>query len=248
MPRPSDRAWGLVVALGLLAGPACSSRVETQVVDVGRHRVRFVCPAGWEHLDHGRQQLFRRGESQLSLTDLGPATPAAMVEELEAAERLWRDGPRRDAFERVRELRAPALRFAPSRQRADFWKPWTDVTYVPEAADSAAIGPAFAALIEGTKVFAEVTPEHMVEYVVILASDGRGREIAHRERRTIHGAPWIEVETWDRVSHLGRSRVAFVVDRGYLLALAIDWGRFERTGSVFEAVLASLEVTADPPR
>jgi hypothetical protein len=145
-------------------------------------------------------------------------------------------------------LRSPSLRFAPSQQRADFWKPWTDVTYIPDLADSSAIGAAFEALIEGTRTFAKVTPESMLEYVLVLTSDAtRRREIGHRDRRTIHGSDWIEVETWDRVSHLDRSRVAFLESDGYLLVLSIDRGRFEETGPGFEALLTSLDVSRRLP-
>jgi hypothetical protein len=207
-----------------------------------------MLPKGWEHLDHGRQQLFRNGESQISLVDLGPGTRDAMVSELRAADSLWRAGRRRDAFQRVRQLRSPALRLAPSQQRADFWKPWTDATYIPEAVDSFAIGTAFEALVTGTRVFAEVTSESMVEYVLMLSSDMRRRAIGHRDRRMIHGSAWMELETWDRVSHLYRSRTAFLANNGYLLVLAIDHGRFEETGPGFEALLTSLEVAAGAPR
>lgn len=246
MPRPSDAALCLALVLGLGAGPGCSG-VRTQTVEVGHHRVRFALPKGWEHLDHGQQQLFRNGESQISLVDLGPATPGAMVRELRAAESLWRAGRRRDAFERVRTLRSPALRFAPSQQRADFWKPWTDVTYIPDAADSAAIGPAFEGLIEGTGMFARVTPEQMLEYALTLTSDMRRREIGRRNPRAIHGSVWTDVETWDHVSHLNRSRVAFMLNDGYLLVLAIDRGVFEQESPAFEALLTSFEVAPAAP-
>jgi hypothetical protein len=202
-----------------------------------------VLPRGWEHLDHGRQQLFRNGEAQISLVDLGSATRDAMVSELRSAESLWRDGHRRDAFQRVRELRSPALRFATSHQRAEFWRPWTDVTYIPDLADSFAIGTGFEALITGTGTLAEVTPQRLLEYVLLLTSDTRRREIGHRDKRTIHGSDWIDVETWDPVSHLDRSRLAFLEDGGYLLVLAIDHGLYEETGPVFEALLTSLDLS-----
>jgi len=246
MPRRRDRLLRVAAALLLSCGPGCSS-VKTQTAVVGHHRVRFVLPQGWEHLDHGRQQLFRLGEAQVSLVDLGPATRDAMVRELEAADSLWRSGRRRDAFQRVRELRSPALRFAPSLQRADFWKPWTDVTYIPEAADSFAIGTAFEALIAGTAVFAPVTTDRVLEYVLVLTTETQRREIGHRDRRKIHGSEWIDVETWNRVSHLDRSRVAFAVDDGYLLVLAIDHGRSEQAAPGFEALLTSLELGAGAP-
>lgn len=242
MPRRSDPGLGLALVLILTAGQGCTTAEKPRTIEVGHHRVRFVLPEGWEHLDHGRQQLFRNGETQISLVDLGPGTREGMVSELRAADSLFRAGRRKDAFQRVRRLHSPALRFAPSRQRADFWKPWTDVTYIPDLAESTAVLAAFEALIAGTKVLAEDTPERMLGYVLALTADMRRREIGRRSQRTIHGARWFEVETWDRVSHLYRSRVAFVENEGYLLALAIDHGVFELAAPTFEALLASLKV------
>lgn len=243
MPRPSEASLGLALILVMAVGPGCSAgNTKPQTVEVGHHRVTFVLPEDWEHLDHGRQQLFRNGETQISLVDLGPGTREGMVRELRAADSLWRAGRRRDAFQRVRQLRSPALRFAPSPLRADFWKPWTDVTYVPDLADSSAIGTAFEALIAGTGMFSEVSPESMIEYVLTLTSGDKSREIGHRDRRTINGSQWVVVETWDRVSHLYRSRVAFAENHGYLLVLAFDRGVFERAAPGFEALLTSLQV------
>ncbi len=99
----------------------------------------------------------------------------------------------------------------------------------------------------GADALADVTPADMLQYVLELASDPRRREIGSETRRTIHGLVWTEVELWDRVSHLNRTRVAFLENDGHLLALAIDRGPIALTGPGFEAVLASLEVVADTP-
>jgi len=49
------------------------------------------------------------------------------------------------------------------------------------------------------------------------------------------------------VSHMNRSRVAYVVNRGYLLVLSTDHGLYEVSAPAFEALLASMEVTAATP-
>jgi len=90
------------VALALACGCSGSHAARVQVADVGRHQVRFTIPDGWEHLDHGRAQLLRLGEAQLTLADLGPVSAEAMARELEGARALWLSGRRLDAFERVR--------------------------------------------------------------------------------------------------------------------------------------------------
>src|SRR5262249_43746413 len=141
----TERAALLALALAWALVPGCARRSVGTPSDmaVGHHRVHFVTPQGWEHLDHGREQLFRCNDAQLSLVDLGPVTREGMVSELKAAKGTWLAGRRRDAFDRVRELRSPALRYAAWQQRTEFWGPWADVAYAPEAADSFAIGPAF---------------------------------------------------------------------------------------------------------
>lgn len=246
MPRRAEVACGCALLL-VLAGASSCAGPQPETVEIGHHRVRLVTPNGWERLDHGRQQLFRFGEAQVSLVDLGPGTREAMVKELRAAQSLWRRGRRQDAFQRVRDLRSPALRFAPSQRRAEFWKPWTDTTYRGDTADSAVIGAAFEGLIAGVGSFPEVTPDDLLGYVLLLTNDRSRREVARRERRSIHGAEWVDVEMWDQVSHMNRSRVAFLENDGYLLALATDHGVYEQTRVGLEAVLASIEAVAQAP-
>jgi len=229
------------MALG--CGCAGSHAARVQEADVGQHHVRFTVPHGWEHLDHGRTQLLRFDEAELGLADLGPVTADAMARELERARARWLAGQRLDAFERVRELRSPALRYASSGQQAEFWRPWTDLTWVPTAADSAAIGPAFDALIRGTRALPPPTPDLLYQYVADLVLDAHGLEIAGRERRSVHGIEWTVYELWNRVSHGGRTHVAFTVDDGDLLALTMDRGLPEQLEPAFESVLASLEVS-----
>ena len=245
MPRRSDPALGVAIVLALALVGCSKAKTETAVV--GHHAVQFVLPKGWEHLDHGRQQLFRFEESQISMVDLGPATREAMVAELRGADSLWRAGRRQDMFQRIRELKSPMLRYASHEQRAAFWKPWTDVTYIPNLADSIAIGGALQALIEGVGAFEEATPERMQEYVLFMITGTKRREVGHQDKRTIHGADWTDVHLWDPVSHMNRSRVAFVANHGYLLVLETDHGLYETSEPAFEALLTSLEVTVGPP-
>jgi hypothetical protein len=73
-------AWILILLA--LVHTSCARPPRPVTLEVGRRTVRLVVPAGWEHLDHGRQQLFRLAEAQLSLTNRGPialeaGTPAA---------------------------------------------------------------------------------------------------------------------------------------------------------------------------
>jgi len=250
MSRRTERPRLIALAVGLALACGCSGprTAHVEVADVGRHHVRFTLPVGWEHLDHGRAQLLRLGEAQLTLADLGPVSAEAMARDLEHARALWLSGRRLDAFERVRELRSPALRYASSDQRSAFWRPWNDVAYVPAAADSAAIGPAFDALIRGTRSLPSPTPDLLYQYVADVAMDSRGLEIAARERQGVNGQDWAVYELWNRVSHGSRTRVAFTVDDGDLLALTMDRGVYEQLEPAFVSLLASLQVSPVPSR
>ena len=237
---------GCAATIALTTG-CVSSPTQPQAIRVGHHRVRLVPPPGWEHLDHGREQLFRNREAELtlSLADLGPSSRAGLVRELEAARRLWLDGRRKDALARVRELHGPPLAFTPSEQRAKFWSPWNEVVYLGDHADSAAVGRGFDALIEGTAALAPDSLEMMAAYALDTTEDAPGREIARQERRMLHGATWVVVDTWSRVSHLDRRRLACLDDGGYLLVLRMERGSVERAGLVFEALLGSIDAEPD---
>ena len=75
--------------------------------------------------------------------------------------------------------------------------------------------------------------------------DTRRREVAHETRKMVRGAEWVEVGTWDHVTHLDRARLACLDDGGYLLVLGIERGPIEHAGPVFDALLGSLEVVPD---
>ena len=243
MPTPRSAAASLALVACLAAAAGCARpATRAAFAEIGHHRVRWTTPKGWEALDHGKQRLFRFAEAQISLVDMGPATAEAMIAELKAAERLWRDGRREDAFSRVRSLRSPVLRFATSDQRLDFWRPWHNVTYVPSRAQDYEIGPAFEALIAGATDLPPVSPALMLEYV-LTALENRGRRVvARREPRLVHDSRWVVVEMWDPTTHLNRSRLAFLVNDGCLLVLAMDRGVYEQAGPAFDELLASLEV------
>ncbi len=232
----------LMLALAVAAGCAPTHSVVLRTAEVGRHHLRFAVPEGWERLDRGRQQLFRNGETRLSLEDLGPATPAGIVRELRDAEQLWRAGQWRVAYARVQQLQSPTLRYASPDQRLDFYREWNNATYVPTAANDATIGPAFASLIDGAAKLPEPSEASLLQYALERAFPMRGMEIERQEKKTIHGADWTVVEVWDRVSHLWRLRLACIERDGNLLALWTEMGRFEAAAPAFDAVLASVEL------
>ena len=242
MPLRGDPVVALALALATVVA-GCIQSIPPDRVEAGRHRVLLRPPPGWEHLDHGREHVFRSGEMSIVLEDLGPASREGLARELREARDVWLQGRRKDAYARVQALHGPPLLFASPETRAAFWGPWTDVSSLHEAADSASIGRALDALIDGTRSLPDVSPEAMAGYAVGMASTSSPRgETARQGPRVIHHASWYEVETWDRVTHLMRSRLAVVDDGGFILCLRIDRGQIERTGPVFESLLSSIRI------
>jgi len=243
MLRGTSGRIAVAIAAGLLAGCAPGARRESpRTVQVGHHQVKLVPPPGWEHLDHGRQQLFRSAEAEVMLEDFGPATPKGLATELREAEKLLHAGRRSDALARVRVLHGLPIILMPSPARAEFWKPWTDVTYLPDVAGDARLGRALRDLIRNAEALPEVSMDRIIEYVLMESGHDERREIARKETRAIHGAPWVWLETWDRTSHTYRHRFAFVEDQGYLLVLSTRRGLIRQTGAAFDTLLASIEV------
>ena len=83
------RAAWLALTAALAASPACapenaapasapaSTPAPTQKhFEFGARRVQVAVPPGWEALDQGNQKRFCRGEFEIVLQYLGPATPA----------------------------------------------------------------------------------------------------------------------------------------------------------------------------
>jgi hypothetical protein len=214
-------------------------------VEVGHHRLRLVPPAGWEHLDQGRQQIFRGPDVSVVLEDLGPADRVGMALELKRAPATWRGRRPQDAFARVRELRGPALANATPEAQAAFWKPWHEMY---GQADSGAVGRAFDAMLAGAERLPDVTQAQMAGYALAVSDRRAGttsrpaREIARQGGRPVRGTEWFEVETWSGLSHQGRSRLACLANTGYLLVLRTERGPFERTAPAYEALLQSIEI------
>jgi hypothetical protein len=234
-------AFAAVAGLAIVAQMGCSRATPTDVT-IGHHRVRLVVPAGWEHLDHGREQIFRRAEMQMSIEDLGPADPKGMERELLAALQWFREGRTKDAFERVRHLRGPSLRSAASERRAKYWAPWYEVTRLSEPIDTFAVARAFGAMIENTRALDDVTPEDLVGYVLSSGDDRQRRTIGNETRRTLGNVRWIEAETWDTVTHLLPRRIACANNRGFLLVVSLDRDGLGAAPPAFEALLGSIRI------
>ena len=67
-----------VLAVVLATASSCAREQPKPVsreFELGAHRVQLTVPTGWESLDQGKQKRFRKGELEIVLQNLGPATP-----------------------------------------------------------------------------------------------------------------------------------------------------------------------------
>ena len=240
MTRRTDAGSAVVLVLALAAGAGCSDGTSA-VAEIGHHRVRLLVPSGWERLDHGREQIFRRGEARIVLSDEGPGTRDGIRREVRRAKEVWLAGRRQDAFAIVHGIGGPALEGAPMAQREAFWAAWPKDPWVEAHADSVAIAAQFEGLMAGAAMLPTVSRKAMAMYPLRGSFDLRRREVAREIERTIHGTDWLDMETYDRVSHLSRERSACADIGGYLLFLRTDFGPYEQTAPAFETLLTSIE-------
>ena len=76
----------LPLLLAVSVTSACAQRDVAEPgkeLELGIHRLRVSTPSGWELLDQGMQKRFRKGELQIVLQNLGPATKAITRTEVE---------------------------------------------------------------------------------------------------------------------------------------------------------------------
>jgi len=238
--RTSARVVALLAAC-LVTIPACSPR--TQVVQVGRTSLKLVPLPGWEHLDHGRQHLFRNGETELALTDLGPATPEGLADELRDAEALWLAGRRLDAIAQVRQVQGVPLWCLSREARHDYMRPWLDVIYERDIANRPEVGTAIQALIRKADSLPPPTPSQLMAYALADYSDTDRREIGQRQVRWVNGSEWIAFRTWDRVSHSYRRSYACLEAGGRLLRLSTERGHESQTESAFDSLFTSIQLS-----
>ena len=235
----------LVAALALAMSGCAKKEAPPLSLQIGHHHVVVQVPRGWEHLDHGKQHLFRKGEAEVSLSDLGASSRVGVARELGEARQMWVSGRREDAFAKVRGLKSPELHFATSTVWTSFWRAWNSVSARGAGTDSAAIGAAFDSLFVAAGALPPVSQDVLVRYSFQITSDMSRREIARVSQREIEGFTWIEATSWDRVTHGNPTRLAILDNHGYLLALMTDRGPIEQTGPAFDALLASMRVQLD---
>ena len=242
---PLARFVLLAMLLALLAATMACAPDRSRLADLGRVRFRVVPPPGWEHLDHGRQHLFRDGETELALTDLGAATPEGVADELREAAALWHAGRREDALARVRATDGAPLRCLSREARADFWRAWRNAGFEPDPARDDEVGAALEELIRDAAALPEPSASQVMAFALERYSDTDRREIGYKRVRWVNGSEWLAFETWDRVSHSYRRSYACLEAQGRLVLLSAERGHDSRTEPAFDELFASLEFSPD---
>ena len=223
-----------IAAAGLVL--ACSAPQEPVVVDIGVHRVSFIIPEGWQHYDHGREHRLETGEGDLVLTDLGPVAADGYRTVVLEARDLTRRGQPEEAAELLngltggRVVENDVLRVELENCLDAVWR----------GRPTAATEAAFASLLDGL----DRLPEPDLEVLALLALEdldhGPRRAIERRERLILDGREAHRILTWQRLTHNGRLRHVFVVNRGNLLVIRTTMGRDEVLGPAFDTVVRSL--------
>jgi len=236
---------GLAATVLVLALAGCGRTVPTVELELGGERFRVVLPEGWEHLDQGREQVFRHGEHRIVFRDLGPAGPAGVLRELEQARAALHAGRPSDAVQRVNALRVPAALFPVPGPAEAYWHPWGTIAGDPLHAEPGELEMALDLLEDQALELREPALDTLALASWERIEDDERRALRGVAARTIAGRPGQLVETWDRVAHTTPRRHAFFVAGGRLIALS-TWIEVDpAVPAAFEELLGSL-VPASP--
>jgi hypothetical protein len=224
----------VIAAAGLAL--ACGGPPESVVVDIGVHRVSFIIPEGWQHYHHGREHRLETGDGDLVLTDLGPVAADGYRSVILEARDLTRRGQREEANQLLNGL-AEGRAVDDDALRVDLE---TCLEAVRSDRPPATTEAAFASLLDRLDGLPE--PDLAALASVALADLGHGprRDIERRERLILDGREAHRILTWQRLTHDGRLRHVFVVNRGNLLVIRTAMGRDEVLGPAFDTVVRSL--------
>ena len=229
------RAVVLVFAVAGLVF-ACGGAPEPMIVDIGVHRVSLVVPDGWQHYDHGLEHRLENPDGDLVLTDLGPVSADGYRAVVLEARDLARRGQREEAKQLLKGL-AGRLALGDDPLRTELEEcldaVWRDNP--PATVDAA-----FASFLDDLERLPE--PDLATLSAVVLGDFDHGprRDIELQGRLILDGREAYRIRTWQRLTHDGRRRHVFVVNRGNLLVIRTEMGRDEVLGPAFDTVVRSL--------
>ena len=220
------RHVAVVLAAILIVAPSCARHDAPpeaprarRSFELGAHSVQVDVPPDWDVLDQGSQKRFRKGELELVLQDLGPATPQGVQREVERARELWQADRAGEARLRLSNTRLPPDLFPTAATRQAFQSAWHAVVQSAGAAPFDEVEPAFDEMLIR---LAAVPPRDLGEIadegLAALGHDQR-RDVKSRRAMTLDARDAVDLETWNRLSHTNPQRFIFLVNEGDLLVL-----------------------------
>lgn len=241
--RALRSAGALAVAgIGFLLGGCAGEAPEPLTLDVGAHRVVFEAPEGWQLIDRGAEQFFKRDFDQIFLNDSGAVTVDGFRREVERARDVFRGGDLEKANDILNDLR-----WRSAFPSVDRWKAFAESLnrarglgdrrqhHDPDVVESAytELLVQLAALPE--RDIATLAMEVLADFEPIDR-----RTVRNESPAVIDGRQAWQIDTWDRLNHIQPMRYIFVLDQGRFLVMRTGLGQFPDIEPAFEAVAASL--------
>ena len=231
-----------VAWLGILAGGCTDEAPEPLTLDVGAHRVIFEAPEGWQLIDRGAEQFFKRDLDQIFLNDAGAVTVDGFRREVERARDVFRGGDLEQANDILNDLR-----WRSAFPSVDRWKAFAESLnrarglgdrrqhHDPDVVESAytELLVQLAALPE--RDIATLAMEVLADFEPIDR-----RTVRDESPAVIDGRQAWQIDTWDRLNHIQPMRYVFVIDEGRFLVIRTGLGQLPDIEPPFEAVVTSL--------
>lgn len=241
------------LAVFVLLGPAACREPSAPTwieLPVGRHRIAAELPAGWRFVERDEAWYFERSGARILLTDLGPVTGPAVVEELERVRALHRRGQ----WERVRETMA-ALPIRELLRDEARWRSieadWKRVAWLrvddgvtPEVRVEVGLDPSVDLAIDRLEEMAAEIADRDLASIASEALDAFAPEtpweVSAVEPLEISGRAALRLETREKLSHRDVRDHLFVFEEGCLLMLHTRLGERSSIGDGFETIARSL--------
>ena len=204
--------------------------------DIGVHRVSLIVPDGWQHYDHGREHRLETGEGDLVLTDLGPVEADGYRTVILEARDLTRKGQREEAKQLLNGI-AWGNVIGDDAPGAALEECLDAVGRDERLATAEA---AFAPLLDQLDRLPEPDLATLASGALADFDHGPRRDIERRERLVVGGEAAYRILTWQRLTHDGRRRHVFVVNRGNLLVIRTAMGPDDVLGPAFDTVVRSV--------
>lgn len=233
-----------VVATVCLAS-SVDATAQTERFDllVGRQQVSLEAPSDWQHIRRDDEHVFKNRIGQVHVLDSGPMTREGFAREIRQARRLFWSNQTDESLALLSRLKLRAA-FSSQAQWQAFAPSWRRINRSRSgisAAERRAVEDAFAEVLRHVAAL----PTRDLESLTVAALDALEpmdrRDVRTQQHVSIDGRLGLLLETWDRLSHAQRTRYVFVPNGESIFIVRTGFGDFEKTGPVFDALVASIE-------